>query len=66
MSDPLPNDPAMQAAIDRMAEAGALDSLPDNGMFNSDQLDAMRSERMPTYRRIAEVMLRALFTGNTR
>jgi hypothetical protein len=50
----------VQSLVQRMADAGARDSLPTNGMFNSEQLEAMRSERMPTYRRIAEVMLRAL------
>ena len=52
--------PWVTQAIERMAEAGVRDSLPTNGMFNEHQLDAMRSGRMPTYRRIAEVMLCAL------
>lgn len=43
-----------------MADAGARDSLPRDGMFNSEQLDMMRSERMETYRTIARVMLDAL------
>jgi hypothetical protein len=64
---PKPDDtPVSQAtaeAIERMARAGADDSLPDNGMFNEFQLGAMRDERLPTYRRIAEVMLVALFKG---
>jgi hypothetical protein len=47
-------------AIDRMARAAVRDSLPRDGMFNSDQLDHMASERMPTYRTIARVMLDAL------
>ncbi len=55
--------PHLAAAIERMARAGAHGSLPTNGMFNSDQLGAMESERMPTYRRIAEVMLQALLDG---
>lgn len=59
-------DPLFTAAVERMAQAGASDSLPTSGMFNSEQLDKMRSDRMPTYRRIAEVMLRALMTGEGR
>lgn len=62
MSD-VPVGKATADAIERMARAGARDSLPDNGMFNAYQLGAMRDERMPTYRRIAEVMLVALFKG---
>lgn len=58
-----PVAPALAAAIERMARAGAHDSMPTNGMFNSDQLGAMEDERMPTYRRIAEVMLRELLEG---
>jgi hypothetical protein len=50
-------------AIERMAYAGARDSLPRNGMFNSEQLDQMRSERMDTYRKIAKVMYAALLRG---
>lgn len=56
----------LDSTIERMAHAGATDSLPTSGMFNDEQLDAMRSERMPTYRRIAEIMLRALLTGDSR
>ena len=47
-------------AIERMAKAGAKDSLPKDGMFNIEQLDAMKSARMDTYRRIARIMLDAL------
>ena len=50
----------MEQAIERMAEAGARDSLPSHGLFNSDQLEAMLSERMASYRRVAAVMLKAL------
>lgn len=53
-------------AIERMARAAARDSLPTNGMFNNEQLDAMCDERMPTYRRIAEVMLGVLIQGEIR
>ncbi len=52
----------VEQAIERMARAAAKDSLPRNGMFNSDQLDAMRSDRMPTYRQIARVMFLALIS----
>jgi len=54
----------LDKAIERMAEAGAKDSLPKNGMFNSEQLDVMKGERLPAYRQLAEVMLKALFNGN--
>lgn len=60
-----PVGPALGIAIERMARAGARDSMPTNGMFNSYQLGAMEDERMPTYRRIAEVMLRELLEGKT-
>lgn len=60
-TDPLQIQTAI--AIERMARAAAHDSLPTNGMFNSEQLDAMCDERMPTYRQIAKVMLGALIQG---
>lgn len=50
----------IEKVIERMAEAGARDSLPRDGMFNSEQLDVMKVERMSTYRDIARVMLQAL------
>jgi hypothetical protein len=56
----------MAIAVERMARAAARDSLPDNGMFNSEQLDAMCDERMPTYRRIAQVMLGVMLQGEIR
>jgi hypothetical protein len=59
----IPVGKATAEAIERMARAGAKDSMPTNGMFNEDQLGAMFDERLPTYRRIAEVMLVALFNG---
>lgn len=56
----------VEAAVARMAEAAAKDSLPTNGMFNSYQLDAMLDERMPTYKQIARVMLAAMFNPPSR
>lgn len=43
--------------IERMAEAAARDSLPKNGIYNKEQLESMKSERLPDYRRIAEIMI---------
>lgn len=51
----------VEAAVERMARAAVQDSLPTNGLFNSYQLEAMADERMPTYKRIARVMLAAMF-----
>lgn len=56
---------AYNAAIERMARDAVRDSLPRDGMFNSDQLDHMASERMPTYRRIAAVMFAALLNDDS-
>lgn len=56
----------IDAAIERMAEASAADSLPRNGMFNSDQLDAMKSERFAAYKQVAKVMLAALLNPPSR
>jgi hypothetical protein len=55
--------PVLEKGLDRMAAAGAKDSLPQGGMYNSDQLDQMYEQRLPSYRRLAEIMLRAFFEG---
>ena len=47
-------------AIEKMAQAAAKDSLPRNGMFNSEQLEVMKNERLPDYRKLAEIMLKSL------
>lgn len=52
----------VEQCIERMALAGARDSLPESGMFNSEQLSVMACERLPTYRRIARVMFLALLS----
>jgi hypothetical protein len=51
----------VEQCIERMALAGARDSLPEDGMFNSEQLSVMACDRLPTYRKIARVMFLALF-----
>ena len=56
----------LDAAIERMAWAGAEDSLPRGGMFNSDQLAVMRDERYQGYKQIATVMLAALLNPPSR
>ncbi len=57
---------ALSQTIERMAYAAARDSLPGDGMFNAEQLDKMLTERMPTYRQIAQVMFWAMLTPDER